>query len=53
MRVSGLRIDVYDRKAVHPASKTFIGSDLIHMDSDVGRTVGFPVAYDFGVQRVV
>jgi acyl dehydratase len=46
------RIDMYDRKVADPVTKAFINLELVHIDDRVGRMVGLPAAYDFGVQRV-
>jgi acyl dehydratase len=46
------RIDMYDRKVLDPVTKSYINLELVHMDDRVGKMVGVPAAYDFGVQRV-
>ncbi len=46
------RIDLYDRALIDPIHQCRLNTELIHMDDRVGRMVGLPAAYDFGVQRV-
>jgi acyl dehydratase len=46
------RIDMYNRKVADPVTKALINLELVHMDDRVGKMVGVPAAYDFGVQRV-
>jgi acyl dehydratase len=46
------RIDLYDRVLRDPVIGCRLNTELIHMDDRVGRMVGLPAAYDFGVQRI-
>ena len=46
------RIDTYGRRAQDPVTKVMLNLELVHMYDTVGKMVGVPAAYDFGVQRV-
>jgi acyl dehydratase len=46
------RIDLYNRTVFDPVTRSRLNTELCHMDDKVGRMVGLPAAYDFGVQRV-
>lgn len=46
------RIDTFGRKVPDPVTNVPLNLELVHMYDTVGRMVGVPAAYDFGVQRV-
>ena len=46
------RIDTFGRRVPDPDTNVMLNLELVHMYDTVGRMVGVPAAYDFGVQRV-